>query len=523
MKKNRILILTLLFLTFFTSIQQVSAFDPRPQGGKFSDVEWGVYVQLLYGSIDGNSVFIPQQASKLPRPELWIVMGGMERRGHRNVSLTSYLYNETSKEYDTFFEYNNYSLALGDGGDPHYAMQEVIFPTTDDKMRIVFEFKDINIEFFYEPIPIYQDLETTKADFQTSIYIWIIITILAGVLSEYPARRLQRHAVAIPGLPILSILAITASIASMVFILTYLSFPFGFLEKIVLFVLGIQPWLLEIPFFILFTLWLGHRHSPDNLKVVQLYYSKFIPTTKKTIWKADMRDDYRAYEKNGKWYICNPTSWSEFFWRLFDFRILMVGHHNSMKPDEGVWKRKDQRIWVAMTDLKVTGGLKPKINKDMRGIGQTVGIMVIGLICFLIIGLNTIEGPLQIVLGIIGFIIVLVGIFGRGSLLELKYSSKIWNFDAIEFIEAEQIMTQVKNFYRLREKINKLQSEIATLSSNFHTHVILFVVQFVEKLNIMLTHRDIIFKYKEAPDPTESTEEFKKRKEKEEKEKERKK
>jgi hypothetical protein len=439
----------------------------------------------------------------------------------RNVTITTFIENRSLLQegewgkYTVFHEINNYSLRLGDGGDPHFAIQKVTFPTINGSMKVIFNYLDISIEFNYEPIPIYIDVETTKAEFQGALFLWIILTIIVGVFCEYPARKLQRHAVVIPGLPVLSILALATSISAMIFILTYLSFPFGFFEKIILFVLGVEPWVIEVPFFLLFTLWLGHRHSPDNLKTVQLYYSKFIPKGDNDIWKADMRDDYCAYEKNGSWYICDPDSWSQFFWRFLNFRIAMKGFHKGIKPHEGVWKRNDQRIWIAMEDLTIEGkGLHPKVNKDVRGILQTAGIVTIGGFCMVLAGTNLLIGLPQFLLLGIAFVIIGVGIFGRGSLLELEYSSLIWDFDAIEHIEAEQIMTQYVNFQNLRKRIKDLQSEVATLSANFHSQVILFVVQFVAKINTMLTHADIILELDEAPGPKEDIEDFKKRKEK---------
>jgi len=331
-RKRQSIAFFLLFLALL-SITNVIAFEPVKQEGNYSELDWGVYVFLIYGSLDGNPVFIPQKTINLPRPELWIVMGGMEQGGNRNVSLITYRMNETTEEFNILVNYMNFTMTMGDGGNPHSAMREILFPTNGERLKVVFNYLDILVEFNYKPISLYVNVETTVANTQMMIFLWIIVTIVVGVFCEYPARKLQRHVTAIPGLPILSILAIGTSIASMIFVVTYISFPIGFFEKIILFILGAEPWLVEIPFFILFTLWLGHRHSPDNLKTVQQYFSKFHPVGEQDIWQADMRDDYRAYEKNGKWYICDPDSWRQFFFRVLGFRILMKGWEKGIKPN----------------------------------------------------------------------------------------------------------------------------------------------------------------------------------------------
>lgn len=518
----------LLFLFILPTISAAqAAFDPRPEGGIYSDEDWGVYVQLVYGSLEGYSVFIPQQASILPRPELWVVMGGMERLGERNITIETYEYNRTMLDFTTLYNRKNYTIHMGEGGDPHFAMRKIDFPTIDDAMKCKFIFKDILINFRYQPNPIYLEYETSKADAYFLAFLYVVLTASIVGISEVAGRRLQRRVAVIPPFPIVESIAIVISAFTLILMVYYIQFPYNPLEKIIFAFMQWEVWLLEIPLFFSFTLWLGHRHSPDSLRTVQMYYSKFEGTKsgedkqiedkqtkekryyKKANWIADMNTKFRAYELKSKWYICDPKSWTQFLARLFGSHIEMEKYEYSIRPDKGYWHKNNERLFVGMVGMTKQKARLIKGSKwgdlDLRTFSQTIGLLVVAGFCILVVGMNLVTGGFGFILLVAAAIMGSYGMFGKGSFFELLYMHAKWIFDPIRFREAELILTEHEQFLDMQDKINDLEAANNTLKTNFYAHVAVRVRKYTIKLDEMLSRLPLIYKFidKEKRYPTE--------------------
>lgn len=548
-KKNRnlIIIVCLIIFNFFPliNIQQVQgAFDPRPEGGIYSHEEWGLYIQVVYGSLEGHSVLIPQNARVLPNPTFYLIASIPERNGERDFYLALYDYNETTQEYTTFIDNMTINMKMGDGGDEFFAQKKISFKSYTDKMKCVLHYLDIDIEFIYELNPYYKRVMTSYFDTQTTLLLWVLITCLVIVSSDLPARKLQRRVAVVPGFPIMTTILFSLSFIFMIVTYTLQQYPYGWQEKIIYFILGIEIWLLLIPIFLVSTLWLAHRHTTDSLRILQLDFSSFkevIPSSsnlnnnkendtetnlqkrRKIVWTKDINMDHRVYEKKSKLYMCDPNSWTQFFWRLLGFHILMINHEQSMKPDHGVWLRNDQREYVSIKgfNLKREGwGLRSEPNFKNDGFIKTISVFCLGAIPILLSGLKIISGVFGVLAVFFGVIICISAFFIPGSIINLKYQSLVWDFDVIKYREAELILTQHEQFLDLQHQINELEQENLSWKTRFGLEVKHRVRAYVNKINLILGRIPYIWKFfdKEGVAPPEEYFEKKEVKEKIEKE-----
>ena len=205
MIKKQYLAQLLLFLFCIINITAVVGWDPEPPAATYSEDDWGVYVQLIYGNLLDMPVYIPRDSSILPTPELTILMGGLERGGSRNVTIDTYSYNRSSSSYNILYSSRDYTLRQGDGGYTYIAYKKIVFDVTNSTMMIVFRYLDINIDFSYVPDPLYVNFQTTEFFVRLSVLWFLAIGIITALLAAVAGRKLQRRTIQVPPAPIITI------------------------------------------------------------------------------------------------------------------------------------------------------------------------------------------------------------------------------------------------------------------------------------------------------------------------------
>ncbi|GAG08063.1 unnamed protein product, partial [marine sediment metagenome] len=239
------------------------------------------------------------------------------------------------------------------------------------------------------------------------------------------------------------------------------------------------------------TLFFGHQFTPQNTKILQQDFSLFRVSEgsdyiagkpnrefikwNNVEWIKDLNTSMTVYQVGKNWFICDPNSWRECFWRFFGFRIRLSGHRESIQPDAGVWYPNDRRLYVQITDWKWIGklrlwkllptGIKANPNINLQGFARTGGIIALGGFCYLMAFMNVLKGWPSTVLGIIGVVIIVYALIGKGAVFEMQLTGCEYSLTCNKHREAEVILNQQEEFLNLQGIITEQDSEIQNLKA----------------------------------------------------------
>ena len=495
--------ISLLILVCFNLIP-VLGWEPEPVEHLYSEIDDGVYVRLVYGGLLDQPIEIPKDKDTLPTPELNIVMGGIERYGYRNVTITTYEYNRTSHEWDIMNKNTTIKMERGVGGYRFVAYRKVIFPVINDTLRVQFKYLDIEEFFWYKPDPLYVYRERTELDVRIRGMIMVGFAVLAFVMAAIAGRRLQRRATVVPALPVLAgmmfIIGVVAFISSLI-LFQYAGEGFDLLIRGFLSL----DWLLLYPaLFGVFTLWLASRHVGDILKELQIDYSEFVPrdtiplptetetqeedkkkSQKRYWWKKDIAI-YFCYEHKGRMcMIRNPNCWRSFGKRLFGYHeYISENYFQSIKPDGGYWTPNDKRVFISAREINDKAGkleITPSFEKD------DIAVSLVALILFILGASGGMPGWPSLALLVIGTIIAIGGFLSHKSFIKVENTPSIFEIKPNVFIEAEMILYLQTEFSGLQDRLLQLQGALAHKDKHMFAIAFEWLMQYVSVFEEMLS------------------------------------
>lgn len=527
MNKRKLVSLICVIFLFSFNFFPVLAWEPGIAKAHTSEEEWFISFQLGYGNLVDQPVFIPFDSQIIPTPEVGVIMMGVERNGERNVTFLTYNYNTTSHEWDNLYKNESYSVRLD--SNKRYGRTDVTLEVDPNatKMLVVFNYLDIWVEFWFEPDPLYLYREQTELQVRIRGLMMVGAAIVVFILSLIAGRRLQRRAVVVPKLPIISGVMFIIGVALFISALVLIRYAYTGLDLLIRGFLS-YDWLLLYPTqFGVFTLWIAYRHMGDVLQELQIDYSRFDPLEKfqhkkpPTVTEGTKEEEKPRHQRSYLWtkdiaiYECyrhkrklcwvrNKNSWAGFAHRI-------LGHHEyiadsyiqSIKPDSGYWVESDKRVFISalrVNDKK--GGVDIEVSlrwDDVVVSGVGLGLFILG------VG-GVIKGWPALALMGIGVIILIVGYLAKRSVIKIVRTPSILEIEPNRFIEGEMILYQQLDLTKFQDQIMLLQKQVVDKTREAIEQGYKWVIFYVEVFEELLKGTPREEEPKESPKEKEESE-----------------
>jgi hypothetical protein len=516
-KNGKLLIIACLFLALPVTIAVV-AWTPEEPSALYSRLDRPIYVQIAYGNLIGEPVFVPHKSQIIPAPEFYIIMGGLSQYDVKVAQLRVYTYNRTTHDYtDQQLEVQeNITLAINNSISEFFAIEKIILTLNNTQTYLcVFEYRDIHAKFYYEPDPIYIAFQTN----QFLLYGWGVFMVLATAvdltIAAVVGKKVQRRTITVPKMPVFEILSMTVALLSFTASFIIFQFPYTGVDLVIHVLMG-NSFYLCFPFlFVIFTLWFAHRHSDEFLRVLQIDLSRFrkIEGENKAEWTKDLQIYYCYYYRGRLCLLKDPDDWKGFFGRMIGWHIEVGNYQRSMQPDRGYWIGNDKRVFISCNDVDdFDGHFEFNTNLTPSAI-VTFALAVILLFAGMA---NFLGGWADY--GLMGLGILLFGLtyFFRHSIFYISYKKGYWHMEPNMYREKEAILYSETDFQFLQDRIIELEAQYNDAVANQQLEVALRVKKHLDAIESVLDFRDLV--YEKGRMPTEKEMEEKKLKKEKSKE-----
>lgn len=479
MPKRFVVVMIVSFVWFSVVFIPASAWEPELAKAHYSDEEFFINVRLGYGNLIDQPIFIPFDNQILPTPELKVIMGGIERSGQRNVSFLTFHYNSTSHEWDELYTNKSYMIELGP--NDRYGVEDITIAVDPNatKMMVLFVYRDIEVKFWFEPDPLYMEREQTELQVRLRGMIMVGVAIVVFIFSLVAGRRLQRRAIVVPELPVVTGIMFILGTVMFVSSLVLIRFAYSGFDLLIRGFLS-YDWLLLYPTqFGVFTLWIAHRHMGDILLELQLDYSRFDPLeriVKPTVTEGTTEEEKPEHERSYRWtkdiaiYKCykwkrrlcwvrKQNSWSGFIQRL-------LGHHEyidknyiqTIKPDSGYWVENDKRVFISAIKVNDKEGSFGFDTADLHW--DDFLISGVAFLLFLLGVSGFLPGWPSLALMGLGVLIFIIGFITKKSVIKTKRIPSVLELDPNRFIEGEMILYKQLDLRRIQDQVVELQKKL---------------------------------------------------------------